>query len=124
MNAFDILDTLNDPVRFNTHAFGIQCAYFTIKVPIDKVRIEYYDSKTGDVIEEKQSPTKWRAITDIVDSIRVKSYRKYKTYCELDIMLLTDDINPKYHPYLELNNHSDEGYVNYEPLQDSGSYRN
>jgi hypothetical protein len=118
------LDTLTDPVRFNAGPFGLQCSYFTIKLPLDKVRIEYYDWETGNVIENRQLPTRWQAITDVVDSIRVRAYRKYKTYCELDIILLMDELNPKYQPYLDLNAYHDEGYLKHEPLQESGSYHN
>lgn len=117
------LDALTDPVRFNAGAFGLQCAYFTIKLPLDKVRIEYYDRETGEVIENRQSPTRWQVITDVVDVLRVKEYRKYKTYCELDIILLTDELPSKYHPYLNLNDYHEEGYLKYEPLQEAGSYR-
>jgi len=117
-------DTLTDPVRFNAGAFGLQCAYFTIKLPLDKVRIEYYDKQTCDVIETMQFPTMWRAITDVVDSIRVKAYRKYKTYCELDIILLIDDLDPKYHQYLDLYDYHEDGYLKHEPLQETSSYYN
>jgi len=118
------LDTLTNPVHFNAGQFGLQCAYFTIKLPLDKVRIEYYDHQTGEIVESRQSPTRWQAITDVVDSIRVKAYRKYKTYYELDIILLIDDLDPKYNQYLDLYDHHEEGYLNYEPLQEQGSYQN